>query len=466
MSHGSSIQDDARVVLFNNGAYYKSKTYQFLKKNGFIFNGRRTVGCTMNSQIPGGNFKFPHHNWAAVQKCIMADVKSGVKFSFNELALGYVRPFFELDFKDTDYSLDTMMKYVRAIHSVVTRCFTSEADCVLSTCEPKWKGDKLACGLHMVYTKKCVTLEDLRDLIYAVREVGLIPNGLDVDMVDDGVVHDSYASLRVPGAIKDVKCFICGNMDELKRDCHTCIAMGKMVYDVPYYTIGTLKHSGEYIPTDDKHLYTFIVPKVQHVSEDYAFAAGLPRHIPAKKRRRSNGVRDPHVSTSDPKVGRNMVLEENAEIRRILLELVKGLSPHYQKSTLHNVMRGATALCFYMKGEGRHYCLVNREEHSSNCAAFTVSKKGSIRVRCGNPRCSAILKDPEKKLDYEFPVALSYTTALFPSEHKPVGSHKYLSFSAKRRKVESIPKTMNGKQLTEDQRAQLADLEEFLNKMK
>jgi len=176
------------------------------------------------------------------------------------------------------------------------------------------------------------------------------------------------------------------------------MTMGKLMYDVPYYSVGVLTAEGDYQPTDNRHLPSFIVPLVQVVSADYVFGAGLPRHTPDKKRRRTGGNADPHLSVSDPRVSAKYDPITDKETIRILGVILRDVSPLYVRSEIYKPVRGSLYISFYLRGEGKNACMIKGEEHRNNTAQFTVNKRtGRIKAKCGHPECKAMLAaDPDK----------------------------------------------------------------------
>lgn len=340
------------------------------------------------------------------QETYKRDINKGVIFGLSECASSdFVRPMIEMDITEKDVpggdlSDMALMRVAMFVVSVMASYFTGgESRWVVLMCDPKLKEDGVTRkrGMHIVCNNRVVTVDMLRDMLTAAKEIGLAKNKLDPNMIDMAPVHDDFVTLRMPGACKVVPCHFCKGDTDLRFKCLTCIGFGKMVEKSPYWPRYVIV-DGRIEPPKDEDRFAFITPqsKDRILSGDYYRPNGMPMFI---KKPRGTGVLNVPVGATDriPAAMKEGNLRNSPEIVRVLTQLVRGACAQYANVRLDRIYANKARVVSFLCGQGQHYCCTMGSEHGSNRAKVEVHRTRSgcyMVLSCGSDVCAA-----KRKLD-------------------------------------------------------------------
>jgi hypothetical protein len=401
-----------------------------------------------------GTCHFPFCAWVDVFRARAQDIELGNLMYDNDFALSDegIKLFFELDYRSKDDSPEeqTILQHVKVCQEVVHEFFASnkflDHSCwvLLSTPKPKYVKEEIqpliSMGCHIVFKNIVVNCEQGTQLCQSVNL--RLESRYGIRNLVDCCYKREVASLRPLYCRKLESCHDCLNFEDLRLNCETCLARGKVSSGSIYVPTHLLGADGEPVfpEKDDLKRYiennlvevvaeTSIVPNcINNFTPGFQLPDGEPMYVPSrmKSSHKDDAEKDFVYRIDRRKISHRkkskFVEILDANILHWVSILIKAYHPRYDHTNmiLDKVSKNANSIFVDLRGVGRCFCRVANPKghiHSSNRIFFRIcKKKKTITQHCYDGDCSGKLKDKETKTRLTQPVQDIIYNALFPSK--------------------------------------------------
>lgn len=410
----------------------------------------------LTSQL-GYSARFPRGMWRRVEKCMLADIHRGRRFSWFMIAYADEGMRFAIDIDCsqrvlTGDEVDTMCCVTRHILQDYFQYHNERPIPVLAAfAKDKLKKGVVCCGLHII-THVRVTVEQARELTDAYAYLLQKTNKelADTVEVDNSIYKKNSVNLRPIYASKVERCRDCEGNRYLAIHCSTCNGNGfyyaKSVYQPYRHNIDDngwqyAKHTAETVSLQTLQQYSLIAFP-QETRDDFKPRGYTIPRTPGEHKR--DKEQKQAFSTRWNTLSKRKKLRDVKSQRIYLLveQHIQGMvhrgTTHWKSITVTNIRatEQRTHVFVQVEGPGSTYCINKPGLHGSNSIYFVLFKNGTVEQRCFCKKrkypCS------ERGSRHKFTMPWTITMLLFPLD-VPRGNGLHSAITRRRKIDLDIP---------------------------
>jgi hypothetical protein len=401
--------------------------------------------------LNGGNAFFPFSEWTNVFAKRANDITDGSSLFDNDVAYSSegMNAFFEIDYRSRNSAVppDEILAHALACQDIMKEYFHLETDTTdfrmwVLTCLPKPKRVQglekpvIANGAHIIFPKITIGADQGRQLCTSANyRIGMKFGRINV--VDD-CYKDSATTLRPIHCMKLEACPDCENIEELRFQCTTCSASGKIGTGSVYRPTCLVSSDGMDLSDEREKLIannfaqvvceTSIVPPsdLGEFSPGFRRPTTEPIYIPPAMRsvHKDDKGKDYVFKADRAAMSRRAAFEviTDDSILSALRGEIRLYHPAYKGAILANVSKKKMCYFVNISSGGRSFCRIccrTGRDHSGNRVYFRFDYRGkTITQHCYANDCKQLMaKDKTVKTRLAQNFNIIHSSVLFPNLH-------------------------------------------------
>lgn len=397
--------------------------------------------------LNGGKYHVPKNKTKEFLKVYAKDIKDGkVKHYICETKTETFKLLADLDFfNDSILDDNEMLKYVKEIQNVVSKCFHENEISKLIICTTDSKSvfidgaEYIKTGIHMIWNNIIVTRETclmLRLVILKELEKTFgkrLPHNTWADVLDRCVYEQN--GLRMIGSRKTSKCKDCNNKQDERANCETCYGTGKYDEGRVYLPKYVLNHKGE-LDNDYLESLNNDITKMIEETSIVVYDDSIPESVFQLPQDIKISYRELEKEKTKRRTNRNKRLppgkEEQEGLRehseRVRIDITdkrfvklrvfakKYLPECYSRTKIIDLFSCANG-DYYVARTDSHFCQNINKEHNSNTIYFYIDshhlyQKCFCRCNTTHNRIDGLCKDYRSR---GIPLGVIVRETLFPN---------------------------------------------------